>query len=55
MGREDKMTPNRAAVDLIDAFADAKTVYFDEIGHFIHIEAPIATRRAIAAALADAD
>ena len=52
LGREDKMTPNRAAVDLIDAFASVDTVYLDEIGHFIHIEAPIATRKAIAGALA---
>ena len=55
LGREDKMTPNRAAIDLIDALADVNTVYFDEIGHFIHIEAPIATRQAVAGALAAAD
>jgi pimeloyl-ACP methyl ester carboxylesterase len=55
LGREDKMTPNRAAIDLIDALADVDTVYFDEIGHFIHIEAPIATRQAVAGALAAAD
>lgn len=54
LGREDKMTPNRAATELIAAFADAQAVYLDEIGHFIHVEAPIATRRAIAGALAAA-
>jgi len=54
LGREDKMTPNRAATALIEAFAEVDTVFLDEIGHFIHIEAPIATRRAIAGALAGA-
>lgn len=55
LGREDKMTPTRAAAELIEALADVRTVYLDEIGHFGHIEAPIATRRAIAEALAPLD
>ena len=53
LGREDKMTPNRAAAALIEAFGDVRTTYLDAIGHFMHIEAPIATRRAIAGALQD--
>ena len=52
LGREDKLTPNRAATELIESLADVNVTYLDEVGHFIHIEAPIPTRRAIAKALA---
>ena len=54
LGREDKMTPNRAAAPMIEAFGDgrATTVYIDRVGHFLQIESPIPVRRAIAAALA---
>jgi pimeloyl-ACP methyl ester carboxylesterase len=51
LGRDDRMTPNRAATELIEAFADVRTVHLDGIGHFPPTEAPIATRRAIAEAL----
>lgn len=54
LGREDRMTPNRAAADLIEAFTAVETVYLDGIGHFPQTEAPIATRRVIAEALAAA-
>ena len=56
LGREDKMTPNRAAASMIDAFGDglATTVYLDRVGHFLQIESPIPVRKAIAAALARA-
>ena len=54
LGREDKMTPNRAAAGMIGAFGDgrATTVYLDRVGHFLQIESPIPVRQAIAAALA---
>ena len=52
LGREDKMTPNKRAAAMIDAFADARTVYLDRVGHFLQIESPIPVRRAIAEALA---
>ena len=54
LGREVKMTPNRAAAGLIDAFGDgrATTVYLDRVGHFLQIESPIPVRKAIADALA---
>ena len=54
LGREDKMTPNKRAAAMIDAFADARTVYLDRVGHFLQIESPIPVRRAIAEALARA-
>ena len=56
LGREDKMTPNRAAASMIEAFGDgrATTVYLDRVGHFLQIESPIPVRKAIAAALARA-
>ncbi|MFQ5557881.1 MAG: alpha/beta fold hydrolase [Acidimicrobiales bacterium] len=52
LGREDRMTPNRRAADLIEAVADSHLVRLERIGHFPHLEAPIAARRAIAEALA---
>ena len=54
LGREDKMTPNRAAAPMIEAFGDGRvtTVYLDRVGHFLQIESPIPVRKAIAAALA---
>lgn len=56
LGREDKMTPNRAAAGMIEALGDgrASTVHLDRVGHFLQIESPIAVRKAIAAALARA-
>ena len=53
LGREDKMTPNRAAASMIEAFGDgrATAVYLDRVGHFLQIESPIPVREAIAAAL----
>ena len=56
LGREDKMTPNRAAAGLIDAFGDgrARVIYLDRVGHFLQIESPIRVREAIAEALAAA-
>ena len=54
LGREDKMTPNKRAASMIDAFGDARTVHLDRVGHFLHIESPISVRRAIASALARA-
>ena len=56
LGREDKMTPNRAAAGLIDAFGDgrARVMYLDRVGHFLQIESPIRVREAIAEALAAA-
>ena len=54
LGREDKMTPNRAAAGMIEAFGDgrAAAVYLERVGHFLQIESPIPVRKAIAAALA---
>ena len=54
LGRDDKMTPNRAAVAMIDAFdADlVNVVYLDRVGHFLQIERPIEVRQAVAQALA---
>lgn len=54
LGREDKMTPNKRAAPMIEALADARTVYLDRVGHFLQIESPIPVRRAIAEALAQA-
>ena len=52
LGREDRMTPNRAAAKLIDAFDDANVVYLDRVGHFLQTESPIEVRQVIAEALA---
>ena len=41
LGREDKMTPNKRAAGMIEAFGDARTVYLDRVGHFLQIESPI--------------
>ena len=54
LGREDKMTPNKRAAGMIEAFGDVRTVYLDRVGHFLQIESPIPVRRAIAEALAGA-
>ncbi len=56
LGREDKMTPNRAAASMIEAFGDGlvTTEHLDRVGHFLQVESPIAVRQAIAAALARA-
>ena len=51
LGREDRMTPNKRAAAMIDAFADVRTVYLDKVGHFLQIEQPIPVRQAIAEAL----
>ncbi len=51
LGREDRMTPNRAAAELIEALDDANVVYLDRVGHFLQTESPIEVRRVIAAAL----
>jgi len=57
LGSLDKMTPNKRAVDLAEAFADSRTVMLEGIGHMLPMEAPDATREAMveALALADAD
>lgn len=54
LGREDKMTPNRAAAAMIDAFGTdrADVVYLDRVGHFLQIERPIEVRKAVSQALA---
>ncbi len=54
LGREDKMTPSRAAAGMIAAFGNgrATTVHLDRVGHFLQVESPIPVREAIAAALA---
>ena len=51
LGREDRMTPNKRAASMIDAFADGRTVYLDKVGHFLQLEQPIPVRQAIAEAL----
>ncbi len=53
LGSEDKMTPNRAAQPLIDAFGESfvNVVRLDRVGHFMQSENPAAVREAIRAAL----
>ncbi len=51
LGGDDKMTPVRAAGDLIDAVADQTVVVLDGSGHMMPIEDPIRVRRAIADAI----
>ncbi len=53
LGREDKMTPNMAATDLIASFRDDVTTVnlIERVGHFMHTERPIEVRKAIAAAI----
>ena len=51
LGREDRMTPNKRAAAMIEAFADGRTVYLDKVGHFLQLEQPIPVRQAIAEAL----
>ncbi len=57
LGREDRMTPNRAAAKLLDAFPAglASVVHIDRVGHFLQTESPIVVRNAIAEALAAAE
>lgn len=55
LGRDDKMTPVKAAAGLIEAFDEPRTVYLDDVGHFMAVEAPVVTRRVIADAMADPD
>ncbi len=55
LGSLDKMTPNKKAVALAEAFAQSHTVVLDGIGHMLPMEAPDATRHAIVEALAIAD
>lgn len=55
LGSLDKMTPNKKAVTLVEAFTDSRTVVLDRVGHMLPMEAPDATRLAIVEALAIAD
>ena len=55
LGRDDKMTPNKAAAEMIDAFSNVTAVYHERMGHFLQIESPIPVRRSIAEALAAVD
>lgn len=52
LGQLDRMTPVRAAQPLIEAFAEPTTEIIPGVGHMIQIEAPEATRTAIASAVA---
>lgn len=47
LGDDDKMTPLRAARDLIAAFADPTVVVIPDSGHMMTIEAPHAVRKAM--------
>lgn len=51
LGSDDKMTPVRAAGDLIDVVADKTVVVLDGSGHMMPIEDPIRAREAIADAI----
>jgi len=51
LGAEDKMTPMRAAPELIDAVESKSVVRLDSIGHMMPLEDPIGARRAIADAI----
>jgi len=51
LGSEDKMTPIKAATDLIDAAENSTVVRMDGIGHMMPIEDPVGARDAIAAAI----
>jgi len=54
LGQLDKMTPVRAAQPLIEAFTSASVEVVPGVGHMVQIEAPHATRQAIANAVAAA-
>ena len=51
LGAEDKMTPIKAATDLIDAAKNKTVVKMDGIGHMMPIEDPVGARDAIAKAI----
>ncbi len=51
LGTDDKMTPLKAAGDLLDAVEDKTVVVLDSIGHMMPIEDPIGARKAIANAI----
>ena len=51
LGTEDKMTPMKAAVSLIDAVETKTVVRMDGIGHMMPIEDPVGARDAIATAI----
>jgi len=51
LGREDKMTPVWASVELAEAFGDPHTVILEGVGHMIMAESPDRARDEIAAAL----
>ncbi len=51
LGSEDKMTPIKAATDLINAAKDGSVVQMDGIGHMMPIEDPVGARDAIAEAI----
>ena len=51
LGGDDKMTPRRAASELIDAVADSAVVVLEGTGHMMPIEDPIRARQAIAEAI----
>ena len=53
LGDDDKMTPVRAAKDLIAAFSDPTVVVIPDCGHMMTIEAPDAVRRAMLVAFSD--
>ncbi len=56
LGREDKMTPDRAAASLIEALGPdrAEVVRLERVGHFMQIESPVRVRQVIAKALSAA-
>jgi len=51
LGSEDKMTPVRAAAEVIDAIEQSTVVVLDSTGHMMPIEDPIRAREAIAEAI----
>ncbi len=55
LGRQDKMTPVRAAGALTDAFGDVETVVLEGTGHLMMAEAPNQVRHEMVKALARAD
>lgn len=51
LGKLDRMTPVRGAQPLIEAFSDPTVQVVPDVGHMVQIEAPTATRNAIASAV----
>jgi len=55
LGELDRMTPVRAAQPLIDAAAGSHVIVVPGAGHMLPVEAPAATRQAIAEAVSSVD